>query len=52
MRTNSSVDRDQSSQVQFSSDYSNYIKTLHIDSDHLYRYLTEVNGRDTRRGYI
>ena len=52
MRTNSSVDRDQSSQVQFSSDYSNYIKTLHIDSDHLYRYLTEVNGRDTRKGYM
>ena len=27
-------------------------KTLNIDSDHLYRHLTEVNGRDTRGGYI
>ena len=51
MSTNSSVDCDLSSHVLV-GDCSNYIKTLTIDSDHLYRHLTEVNGRDTRGGYI
>ena len=48
MYTNSSVDRDLSSHVLVGDS----IKTLSIFSDHLYRHLTEVNGRDTRGGYI
>ena len=51
MSTNSSIDRDLSSHVLI-GDCANYIKTLNIDTDHLYRHLTEVNGRDTRGGYI
>jgi len=27
-------------------------KLLEVDTDHLYRHLTEVNGKDTRGGYI
>ena len=48
MCTNSSVDRDLSSHVLVGDS----IKTLSIFSDHLYRHLTEVNGRDTRKGYM
>merc|ERR1719225_1473249 len=33
-------------------DAASHIKHLTLDSDHLYRHLTEVNGRDTRGGYI
>ena len=33
-------------------DAASHIKHLTLDTDHLYRHLTEVNGRDTRGGYI
>ena len=46
MSSNSSLD-DLNNHVLV-GDCSNNIKSLLIDSDHLYRHLTEVNGRDTR----
>ena len=48
MSSNSSLD-DLNNHVLI-GDCGNYIKSLSIDSDHLYRHLTEVNGRDTRVG--
>jgi len=50
MSTNSSID-DLNNHVLI-GDCNSYIKHLTLDTDHLYRHLTEVNGRDTRGGYI
>jgi len=33
-------------------DLSHCLKELSVDPDHLFRHLTEVNGKDTRGGYI
>ena len=46
MSSNSSLD-DLNNHVLI-GDCSNNIKSLVVDTDHLYRHLTEVNGRDTR----
>ena len=46
MSSNSSVD-DLSNHVLV-GDGNSFIKKLQVDSDHLYRHLTEVNGKDTR----
>ena len=46
MSSNSSLD-DLNNHVLI-GDCSNNVKSLLVDTDHLYRHLTEVNGRDTR----
>ena len=45
MSTNSSEDLNQQVLI---GEYSSVLRQVQIDSDHLFRHLTEVNGKDTR----
>ena len=37
-----------SEDVELQSVSNSYLKQLNVDPDHLFRHLTEVNGKDTR----
>eukprot|EP00092_Neocalanus_flemingeri_P022305 GFUD01024187.1.p1 GENE.GFUD01024187.1~~GFUD01024187.1.p1 ORF type:complete len:836 (+),score=195.53 GFUD01024187.1:63-2570(+) len=42
----------QSDDIELQASENCHLKHLNVDPDHLFRHLTEVNGKDTRGGYI